>query len=283
VALGYALAGPTLSTWIVFTALAIGMALPYVLLAYFPAWSKRLPRPGAWMLRLKQLLAFPLYATVLWLAWVLGAQLDNDAVLRLGGTLLLIALGLWAWQTMRTGGARAWGIAAAASLAAALAVGWPVVGTSVMDAESSVARRPAVDGAWQEYSAPRVAELVAAGRPVFVEFTAAWCVTCQVNKRLVLDTAAVQDVFTRRKVALVRADWTRRDPAIGAALAALGRNGVPVYVFFRPGKEPLLLPEVLTRQDIVDAVDMPPSAAATQGAPSREQAGTSPLLPSTGG
>ena len=259
-ALGYALAGPMLSTWIVFTVLAIGMALPYVLLAYFPTWRKRLPKPGAWMLRLKQLLAFPLYATVLWLAWVLGAQLDNDAVLRLGASLLLIALGLWAWQTMRTGGARGWGIAAVASIAGALAVGWPVVGTSSMDAESNVSKRPAADGPWQEYSAARVAQLVEAGRPVFVEFTAAWCVTCQVNKRLVLDTEAVRDAFTRQKVALLQADWTRRDPAIGAALAALGRNGVPVYVFFRPGKEPLLLPEVLTRRDILDAVDTPQSA-----------------------
>jgi thiol:disulfide interchange protein DsbD len=282
-ALGYALAGPMLSTWIVFTALAIGMALPYVLLAYFPTWRKRLPKPGAWMLRLKQLLAFPLYATVLWLVWVLGAQLDNDAVLRFGAALLLIALGLWGWQTMRTGGARGWGIAAAASIAAALAVGWPVVETSAMDAETKAARRPTADGPWQEYSAARVAQLVAAGRPVFVEFTAAWCVTCQVNKRLVLDTDAVRDVFARRQVALLQADWTRRDPAIGAALAALGRNGVPVYVFFRPGKEPLLLPEVLTRQDIVDAIDTPQSAPVTQGAPSHEQAATSPLLPSTGG
>jgi len=281
-ALGYALAGPMLSTWIVFTVLAIGMALPYVLLAYFPAWRKRLPKPGAWMLRLKQLLAFPLYATVLWLAWVLGAQLDNDAVLRLGASLLLIALGLWAWQTMRTGGARGWGIAAAASIAGALAVGWPVVGTSAMDAESNVAKRPAADGPWQEYSAARVAQLVEAGRPVFVEFTAAWCVTCQVNKRLVLDTDAVRDVFARRKVALLQADWTRRDPAIGAALAALGRNGVPVYVFFRPGKEPLLLPEVLTKQDIFDAIDTPQSAA-TLDAPLNEQAPTSRLIPSTGG
>ena len=281
-ALGYALAGPMLSTWIVFTVLAIGMALPYVLLAYFPTWRKRLPKPGAWMLRLKQLLAFPLYATVLWLAWVLGAQLDNDAVLRLGASLLLIALGLWAWQTMRTGGARGWGIAAVASIAGALAVGWPVVGTSAMDAESNVAKRPAADGPWQEYSAARVAQLVAAGRPVFVEFTAAWCVTCQVNKRLVLDTDAVRDVFARRKVALLQADWTRRDPAIGAALAALGRNGVPVYVFFRPGKEPLLLPEVLTKQDIFDAIDTPQSAA-TLDAPLNEQAPTSRLIPSTGG
>jgi thiol:disulfide interchange protein DsbD len=152
-----------------------------------------------------------------------------------------------------------------------------------MDAESNVAKRPAADGPWHEYSAARVAQLVAAGRPVFVEFTAAWCVTCQVNKRLVLDTDTVRDVFARRKVALLQADWTRRDPAIGAALAALGRNGVPVYVFFRPGKEPLLLPEVLTKQDIFDAIDTPPAAAATQGAPSPEQTVTSPLLPSTGG
>ncbi len=259
-ALGYALAGPMLSTWIVFTVLAIGMALPYVLLAYFPAWRKRLPRPGAWMLRLKHLLAFPLYATVLWLIWVLGAQLDNDAVLRLGATLLLIALGLWAWQTMRTGGARGWGIAAATSIAAALAVGWPVVATSALDGAANVAKRPAADDVWQEYSAARVAQLVAAGRPVFVEFTAAWCVTCQVNERLVLNTDAVQNAFTRQNVALLRADWTRRDPVIGAALAALGRDGVPVYVFFRPGKEPLLLPEILRKQDILDAVDTPQSA-----------------------
>ncbi len=254
-ALGYALAGPTSSTWIVFTVLAIGMALPYVLLAYFPTWRKRLPKPGAWMLRLKHLLAFPLYATVLWLAWVLGAQLE--------------------WQTMRTGGARGWGIAAAASIAGALAVGGPIVATSALDGESNVAKRSAADGAWSEYSAARVAQLVAAGHPVFVEFTAAWCVTCQVNKRLVLDTDAVRDAFTRQKVALLQADWTRRDPAIGAALAALGRNGVPVYVFFRPGKEPLLLPEVLTRQDILDAVDTPQSA--------RSGAVSSGVVPSSGG
>src|ERR1700686_4526343 len=206
-ALGYALAGPTASTWVGFTVLAIGMALPYVLLAYFPTWRNRLPKPGAWMLRLKHLLAFPLYATVLWLTWVLGAQLDNDAVLRLGATLLLIALGLWAWQTMRTGGARGWGIAAAASIAGALAVGGPIVATAALDAESNVAKRSAADGPWSEYSAARVSQLVAAGHPVFVEFTAAWCVTCQVNKRLVLDTDAVRDAFTRQKVALLQKDW----------------------------------------------------------------------------
>jgi thiol:disulfide interchange protein/DsbC/DsbD-like thiol-disulfide interchange protein len=275
-ALGYALAGPMLSTWIVFTALAIGMALPYVLLAYFPAWRTRLPKPGAWMLRLKHVLAFPLYATVLWLFWILGAQLDNDAVLRLGVTLLLIALGLWAWQTMRSGGARGWGIASVASIAAALVVGWPIVATSASDAGANTGKRLAADGPWQEYSPARVAELVASGRTVFVDFTAAWCVTCQVNKRLVLNTDAVQNVFARRNVALLQADWTRRDPAIGAALAALGRDGVPVYVFYRPGKEPLLLPEVLTKQHILDAVDTPQSAQGT----GTQRAG---VAPSTGG
>ena len=265
-----------LSTWIVFTALAIGMALPYVLLAYFPAWRTRLPKPGAWMLRLKHVLAFPLYATVLWLFWILGAQLDNDAVLRLGVTLLLIALGLWAWQTMRSGGARGWGIASVASIAAALVVGWPIVATSASDAGANTGKRLAADGPWQEYSPARVAELVASGRTVFVDFTAAWCVTCQVNKRLVLNTDAVQNVFARRNVALLQADWTRRDPAIGAALAALGRDGVPVYVFYRPGKEPLLLPEVLTKQHILDAVDTPQSAQGT----GTQRAG---VAPSTGG
>jgi thiol:disulfide interchange protein DsbD len=139
-------------------------------------------------------------------------------------------------------------------------VGWPIVATSASDAEIKAARPFAADDTWQEYSPGRVAELVAGGRTVFVDFTAAWCVTCQVNKRLVLNTGVVRDAFARGKVALLKADWTRRDPTIGAALAALGRNGVPVYVFYRPGKEPLVLPEVLTKQDIFDAVDAPKAA-----------------------
>ncbi len=250
-ALGYALGSPVGSTWIVFTALGVGMALPYLMLAYFPAWRAKLPKPGAWMVRLKQLLAFPLYATVIWLAWVLGAQLDNDAVARLAATLLLVALALWAWQTMRAGGARAWGAAAIASLAAAIFVGWPVAAgvTSEGPRPSVAASEP-----WQDYTPQRVAQLVAAGQPVFVDFTAAWCVTCQVNKRLVLNTDTVRQAFAQGKVALVRADWTRRDPVIGAALAALGRDGVPVYVLYRPDGAPLLLSELLSTQEVLAAI-----------------------------
>ena len=250
-ALGYALTSSIASTWIVFTTLGVGMALPYLALAYFPAWRSKLPKPGAWMRRLRQLLAFPLYATVIWLAWVLGAQLDNDAVARLAATLLMVALALWAWQTMRTGGARAWGAAAIASLAAAMVVGWPVAA-----GVASEGAKPAVAASepWQDYTPQRVAQLVAAGQPVFVDFTAAWCVTCQVNKRLVLNTDAVRQAFAQGNVALVRADWTRRDPVIGAALAALGRDGVPVYVLYRPDKAPLLLSELLSKQEVLAAI-----------------------------
>jgi thiol:disulfide interchange protein DsbD len=241
-------------TLAVFVALGVGMALPFVLLSMFPAWRRVLPRPGAWMVRLKQFLAFPLYATVAWLAWVLGAQVDNDAVMRLLVTLVVVAFGLWAWRAYRGGGSWAWRAAAAVGLAGALVVGWPLF-SGARDAEAAGVRSTAAgDPAWQPFTPAKVSELAAAGRPVFVDFTAAWCVTCQVNKRLVLNSADIRKAFSARDVALVRADWTRRDPVITAALASLGRNGVPVYVLYRPGKEPLLLPEVLQKQMVVDAL-----------------------------
>jgi thiol:disulfide interchange protein DsbD len=252
-AIGYALAESPSSTLAVFTALGLGMALPYALLAFFPAWRKLLPMPGPWMVRLKQVLAFPLYATVIWLAWVLGAQLDNDAVARLAAVLLLIALALWALQTMRSGGARAWGWTALAGLVAAIVVGAPVV-SATGGGGPAIQAASAEKGAWQDYAPERVLQLTGAGRTVFVDFTAAWCVTCQVNKRLVLNSDAVQRAFMEHDVALLRADWTRRDPMIGRALAALGRSGVPVYVLYRPGREPLIFPEVLRQSTITEAL-----------------------------
>jgi thiol:disulfide interchange protein DsbD len=230
------------------------MALPYVLLAWFPGWRARLPKPGPWLARFKQLLAFPLYATVIWLAWVLGAQRDNDAVLRLFVALLGLGFALWAWRIVRGGGARPWGIAGTAVLAGAAVVAWPLFAPEAEPARSADASVPAIAGDWTPFTPARVADLAAAGRPVFIDFTAAWCVTCQVNKRLVLNTDAVRNGFALRNVALVRADWTRRDPAITQALAALGRSGVPVYVLHRPGKSPLLLPEVLQQQTVLDAL-----------------------------
>jgi thiol:disulfide interchange protein DsbD len=252
-ALGYAVTEPTAATIAVFVALGVGMAIPFTLLSWFPGWRRVLPRPGAWMVRLKQFLAFPLYATVAWLAWVLGAQVDNDAVMRLLATLVVVAFALWAWRTRQGGGGRAFAIAAALAVAGAAVVAWPLLRGDAV-ANAAVAKPAASDPAWQPWSPARVAELSRDGRPVFVDFTAAWCVTCQVNKRLVLNDADVRRAFAKRNVALVRADWTRRDPAITQALAALGRNGVPVYVLYRPGREPVLLPEVLSKGLVDDAL-----------------------------
>jgi thiol:disulfide interchange protein DsbD len=251
-AIGYALAQSAASTLVVFVALGVGMALPYMLLAFFPHWRKHLPFPGPWMVRLKQLLAFPLYATVVWLAWVLGAQLDNDAVARLGAVLLMIALALWAWQTARSGGARGWRWASLGALIVAAVIGAPFAGAPPREASTRTLASEA--GPWQDYAPERVAQLTEAGRTVFVDFTAAWCVTCQVNKRLVLNSGAVQRAFAQRDVALLRADWTRRDATIGRALASLGRSGVPVYVLYRKGREPLVLPEVLSESIVTDAL-----------------------------
>ena len=252
-ALGFALAQPIAETIAVFVALGLGMALPYVALAWFPAWRRVLPRPGAWMLRFKQLLAFPLYATVAWLAWVLGTQLDVDAMLRLAVALCALAFALWAWHAARTGGGVAWKVAALAALAGAIVVAKPLATAEPGSVSNASASTSAGGEAWVAYSPAKLAELAAAG-PVFVDFTAAWCVTCQVNKRLVLTDPAVVAAFGQRRVTLVRADWTRRDPDITRALAALGRNGVPVYVLYRPGKEALLLPEVLTTTIVHDAL-----------------------------
>ena len=251
-ALGFALAQPAALTLLVFAALGIGMALPFVLLTWFPGWRKILPRPGAWMERLKQFLAFPLYATVAWLVWVLGAQVDNDAVVRLLVTLVVLSFALWAWRAYRGGGARMFSVAALLGLIGVVVVAWPLY-VAPSEAQASVQAKPATGEPWQSFTPALVTEL-AATRPVFVDFTAAWCVTCQVNKRLVLTDSEVKKAFSDRGVELVRADWTRRDPAITQALAALGRQGVPVYVLYRPGKEPLLLPEVLQRQTVLDAL-----------------------------
>ena len=251
-ALGFAFAQPAVVTLGVFVALGTGMALPYALLAWFPGWRRMLPRPGAWMERMKQALAFPLYATVAWLVWVLGAQMDNDAVVRLLVALVAIALALWAWRVFKVGQGRAWGAVAGAALVSAALVVWPLVRGGDLDAPSAVTT--ATTGPWHAFTPTTVADLGNGGHPVFIDFTAAWCVTCQVNKRLVLNNADVREAFARRGVELVRADWTRRDPVITQALAALGRQGVPVYVLYRPGKSPLVLPEILKKQIVFDAL-----------------------------
>jgi len=253
-ALGFAMTQSTWAALTVFAAMGLGMALPYVLLSFFPAWLKRLPRPGPWLDTFKQAMAFPMYATVVWLAWVLLVQVGADGMVWFGTGLVVIGFG--AWLLGRSSGTTGRLTALAAILAGVIAANpLPPTASGASSSTSPMAQAPgqAASG-WQPYSRTALAELGAKGTPVFVDFTAAWCVTCQVNKKVVLETRAVQEAFAGKKVALMRADWTRRDPEITAALAAFGRNGVPVYALYAPGKAPVLLPELLTERIVLDAL-----------------------------
>jgi len=209
---------------------------------------RALPRPGAWMETLRQWLAFPMLATVVWLLWVLGHQGGVDAAAGLLMLLLLLAWMLWA--VGRGGLMRRW--MAPLALLALLGGLWllgPMLQAQAAGTKPSAALNTpsAVAGAqWEVWSPQREAELLAQGRAVFVDYTAAWCWTCLYNKHNALaDESFLLDVAARN-VALLRADWTLRDPAITASLARLGRNSIPVYVLHAPGRAPLLLSEILT-------------------------------------
>ena len=237
--LGFAIDLPAVQALAVFVALGVGMALPYVLLSSVPALLRWLPRPGAWMDTFRRAMAFPMWATVVWLVWVLGQQSGIDGAASLLAWLLALAALVWA-LTLR-GRTRAVLVALVLLLG-----GWLVHSTArlvVAPAASAVASAPA--NGWQPWSPQLQAQLLAQGQPVFVDYTAAWCVTCQYNKRTTLADPAVLADFAQRNVALLRADWTRRDPAITDALAQLGRSGVPVYVLLRPGQAPQLFSEIL--------------------------------------
>jgi thiol:disulfide interchange protein/DsbC/DsbD-like thiol-disulfide interchange protein len=253
-ALGYAMTQSAAAALLVFSALAVGMAAPYVALSAMPRLLQRLPRPGRWMETFKQVLAFPLYITVVWLVWVLGRQQGVDAAVRLLASLVLLAAALWAlgrWSVASVPArGRASSIAARAAalllVLAAAALAWPAVGS----------RTPARDAAaWAPYSATALQTARGSGQSVFVDFTAAWCVTCQVNKKVVLESEQVQRAFREKRVRLMRADWTHRDATITAALSQLGRSGVPVYALYSPaGSAPSLLPEILTRDTVLRAL-----------------------------
>ena len=283
-ALGFAIGQSAAVALTVFAVLGLGMALPYALLVLLPGWRARLPRPGPWMLHLKQGLAFPMFATVVWLVWVLGLQAGIDGAAQL--LLALVAVSLLVWllglPLLRAGSGSARGLAGrvlgAVALAGVLAWSWPVAAPDATTAQSASAPATAVStvstvstdstqasgtpgpgSAWQPYDEAALAQRLAQGQPVFVDFTAAWCVSCQVNKRLVLNTDSTLRAFEQANVALMRADWTRRDATITQALARLGRNGVPVYALIAPGRAPVLLPEILTERIVRDALaNLPP-------------------------
>ncbi len=242
--LGFAVGLPAAQALLVFAAIGVGMALPYLAASLVPAVARLLPRPGAWMDTFRKLMAFPMFATVAWLVWVLGQQSGIDGAAALLVLLVLLSMVVWAFTL--AGRSRA--VIATVSIALLAASTW-ALGPKVTELASlSPANTPT--GRWQAWEPGRVEQIVASGQPVFVDFTAAWCVTCQYNKKTTLANADVLADFDAKKVTLLRADWTRRDPAITAALTHLGRNGVPVYVFYAPGKTPVVLSEILSVDEV---------------------------------
>jgi thiol:disulfide interchange protein/DsbC/DsbD-like thiol-disulfide interchange protein len=252
-AVGAALTQAPINALAIFTALGVGISLPFVLLSFAPWMRRVLPKPGAWMDTLKQIFAFPVYATAAWLLWVVAQETSPFG---LGAALagsILIALAAWSFQKARStaGGGRVTVIATAAIsllLAIILPIRFADVASAAPGTDAQGKSRAGSDE-WQPYSEAKVAELNAAGRPLLINFTASWCLTCMVNERNAFSDAAVQEIFRNKKVTLMKGDWTNRDPAITKALAAFGRAGVPLYVVYnaRPGAtEPVVLPQLLT-------------------------------------
>ncbi len=248
--LGLAVGLPAVQALLIFAAIGLGMALPYLAASWWPAVARLLPKPGAWMDTFKKFMAFPMFGTAVWLLWVLGQQTGIDGAGALLALLVVLALVLWALGL--TGRTRivlaSFSIAAGALLASAF--GPNVI--KMAEAATPVAETPGAR--WQPWSAERVQTALGAGQPVFVDFTAAWCVTCQYNKKTTLASAEVLSAMDAAKVQTFRADWTRRDAAITAELQKLGRNGVPVYVLQAPGQAPVVFSEILSVTEVKDAL-----------------------------
>ncbi len=246
-AIGFALSQSATAVLLIFTAIALGMLLPYLALALRPQLLSKLPRPGAWMVTLKEFLAFPMWASALWLGWVLAQQAGIESVLLLLGILIIFSFGFW--LSKKSAGLARWlGLALALALTAAF--------IAKMPQRSSQAAPHAPRAGWTPYSEQALAQALGQGKPVFVDFTAAWCLTCQVNARVALHVDAVERAFEEQRITRLLADWTSEDPTITRTLARFGRQGVPLYLLYSGKKDqaPLILPEILTPGIVLDYI-----------------------------
>jgi thiol:disulfide interchange protein DsbD len=252
-ALGFALIAPTALAVGIFLALGLGLAAPYLAATVIPGWQRLLPRPGQWMELVKQLLAFPLYGTVAWLVWVLIQEAGPGQSLGALFGLVLVGFAVWIYGRTRLaaplGRRLGIGLAAAGTAAAIFLAGsLPTTGDGTANATSKG------NLAYEPFTAQRLSFLEAAGKPVFVNLTASWCVTCLINERVALDSEAVRQAFAARGIVALKGDWTTQNPEITALLQQFGRSGVPLYLLYGGKGEPVILPQLLTAASVLDAL-----------------------------
>jgi len=260
-ALGFAFSQPPILSILIFTSLGLGMALPYVVLASSPVLLRRVPKPGAWMESLKQFMGFLLVATVIWLLWVLSIQAGADGVIVLIFSLFLISMGAWIYGR--------WGNITKAKKIRLIAVILTVILISgsivfslrniqAVSADSGISQTKTQGKIeWQKFSPELIDSLRQEGKPVFIDFTASWCLSCQVNEKIAFGNTKVQEAFVEKGITTVKADWTTRDEIIARTLESFGRNSVPLYVLYdsKPDAEPVILPEIITPGIVLDALD----------------------------
>jgi thiol:disulfide interchange protein len=253
-AIGFALSQSIAITFSVFTLLALGLAAPYVVLTIQPAWTRLLPRPGVWMEYLKQAVSIPIFLAVIWMVWVFGHVVGGDGVAALLAGMLVTAIAGWVlghWPAK-------WASTVVAVLLLIIAVALPGVAASQLRASATTNHEEAGDNfAWQPFSPQKLTVYRAQGKPIFVDFSATWCLSCQVNERIILDRSEVEEAFRNHGVVMMRADWTNHDDSITEALRQLGRSGVPTYALYSGGADtgPTVLPEVLTQGIVFDALN----------------------------
>jgi len=250
-ALGFALTQSALSALAVFIALGLGFALPFLLLGFWPRLLAVIPKPGAWMLTFKQFLAFPMYAAAAWLVWVLAQEAGPRGVALISAAMIALALAAWLWSVTRNLSGRGRGIGALIALVVLLSGAYAV--SLLQGAVAAPAEQTSKLG--EPYTAAKLTSLRAANRPVFVDATAAWCITCLVNEDAVLSRDTVKSAFAAKNVAYLVADWTNQNPEVTALLKENGRSGVPLYLYYAPGaKAPVILPQILTEGSVLGAL-----------------------------